>query len=110
MQNQVAKFVAPPTADELVVAVRQSKKQILLSVKHYLAETDKTSVGMQEWFELGKDTDAQKAFDARVQQAEQAGWQPAARTTRPAQFAVMPSAPTKPMEVAKPRAASGGRK
>ena len=110
MTSQIAKFSCAG-ADELVVAVRASKKQIKLSVRHWIAATEKMQTGMVEYFELGQDVAAQKQFDARVEQAEAAGWLPLARTSRPAEFAVMPTPPSKPVEAKTgPRAAAGGRR
>jgi hypothetical protein len=111
MKSQVAKFTSGGN-DELVVALRVTKKSLKLSVRWWVAADEQMKTGLIEFFELTEDDKAQAAFDSRVAEAKSAGWTLHAVSSRPSQFTTIPPAPTKPTEVAKagPRAAAGGRR
>jgi len=103
MKNQTAKFTSAD--DTLTISLFEGKRDIKLTARHRPAN-ETVRVGCRDYFDLGKDSDAQAAFDKLVKEAVAAGWTQVTRGERVPAFSSIPSAPAK----AAPRPAAAGRR
>lgn len=114
MKNQTAKFTSSTDAT-LAVSLFQGKTAIKVMVRQKTPD-EKTQVGCKDYFDLGQDAEAQRAFDQRVKEAIAAGWSVNERRERAPGFTAVPQAPggkkadvTGGQVSSAPRAAAGRR-